>query len=318
MKIKVLDAGTLGDDLSLSPLDACGEVTVYRNTSPDELIGRISDADILILNKVRINRNHLGYAPSLKLICITATGYDNVDVEACRERGVGVTNVVGYSTDSVAQVTVSMVLSLACHLPEYDAFVRDGRYSAGNSHNRLTPAFHELAGMTWGVVGFGHIGQKVAAIAAAFGCRVITSRRYTAAGDSPYPVVPIKELCRLSDIITLHIPLTPETNGLISAGEIADMKTGVILVNAARGAVLDESAVTEAVLSGKIGGFGTDVFTREPFPTDHPFSRLRDSVNTVMTPHMAWGAYEARERCIDEIARNIRSYQNGGRRCRLE
>lgn len=317
MIIKVLDAVTLGEDVSPELFREFGHLEVYPMTSPSEIPERIADADVLVLNKVRLGAAELSGARSLKLICITATGYDNVDLAYCRENGIGVTNVAGYSTHSVAQVTVATVLSLACHLSSYDRFVKDGSYSNGSAHNRLSPAFGELFGKTWGVVGLGNIGTKTAEIASAFGCRVIGTR----GSGKPHPiaeVVDIDRLCRESDIITLHLPLSDASRHLISHDRLAMMKPSAILVNAARGAVVDESAVADAVLNGRIAGFGCDVYSREPMAKDHPYARLLDCDNVILTPHMAWGAYEARVRCLSEVAENIRSFLHGGHRSRVE
>ena len=316
MKIVVLDAGTLGDDLSLSPLSGFGEVAVYRETPPDEVAARLSDADIAVLNKVRLGDQNLGDAKNLKLICITATGFDNVDTEYCRAAGIGVVNVVGYSTDSVAQITLSLVLSLCSHLREYDEYVRSGAYSAGTAHNRLIPVYHELAGKTWGVVGYGNIGRRVAGVAAALGCRVVCSRS-NPTGEEPDAVLPLDELLRVSDVVTLHVPLNEGTRNLISRERIALMKPDAILVNAARGGVWDEAAVAEALLAGKIGGIASDVYAREPMEKDHPFASLAGSDRAIFTPHMAWGAYEARVRCLDDVCQSIRSFLAGGKRSRI-
>lgn len=316
MKIAVLDAGTLGDDLSLSPLSEFGEVAIYRETPPALVEGRIADVDIAVLNKVKLGANNLGGAKNLKLICITATGFDNVDTAYCKEAGIGVVNVVGYSTDSVAQITLSLVLSLCSHLREYDAFVRTGAYSAGTSHNRLIPVYHELAGKVWGVVGYGNIGRKVASVARAIGCRVVCTRNRPT-GDEPDEALSLEKLLRVSDVVTLHVPLNDGTRNLISRERLALMKPDAILVNAARGGVWDEEAVAEALLSGKLGGIGSDVYAKEPMAKDHPFAALRDSERAIFTPHMAWGAYEARVRCLDDVCQSIRSFLAGGRRSRI-
>ena len=316
LKIAVLDAGTLGDDLSLSPLSEFGEVAIYRETLPELVADRIADADIAVLNKVKLGGNNLAGAKNLKLICITATGFDNVDTAYCREAGIGVCNVVGYSTDSVAQITLSLVLSLFSHLREYDEYVRSGRYSAGTAHNRLIPVYHELAGKTWGVVGYGNIGRKVAAVANALGCRVVCTRN-NPVGNEPDEVLPLDELLKQSDVVTLHVPLNDGTRNLLSRERIALMKPDAIVVNAARGGVWDEQAVADALLAGKLGGIGSDVYAREPMAKDHPFTALRNSDRAIFTPHMAWGAYEARVRCLDDICQSIRSYLSGGTRSRI-
>ena len=315
MRAVFLDAATLGDDISLSPIAALAETAVWPLSAPETIPARLTEAEIAVVNKVRMNEETLAGADRLRLICVAATGYDNIDLAFCRRRGIAVCNVVGYSTESVAQLTAAMVLTLLLHLPAYTEYVRSGAYTASGVANRLTPPFCELAGKTWGVVGAGHIGSRVARIADAFGCRVLVCRR------KPDPIretSDIDTLCRTSDVITVHTPLNTETRGLISRARIAEMKPGVILVNTARGAVLDEAAVVDAVREGKIGGFGTDVYSAEPLPAAHPLYALRTHPNVCLTPHMAWGAREARQRCINEIAENIRDFQCGGRRCRVD
>lgn len=311
----VLDGATLGDDVSFASLTSCTDLTTYALTTPGEIAPRIRDAHVVIVNKIRLNETNLAAAADLKLICVAATGYDNIDVDYCRRRGIAVCNVLGYSTDSVAQLTVAMVLELLLHLPTMCEYVRSGAYTASGVANRLSPAFHELAGKTWGIVGAGNIGKKVARVAEAFGCRVIVCRRRP---DDEYPTADIDTLCRESDIISVHTPLTDETRGLISRGRIASMKPGAILVNVARGAVTDESALADAVVSGRLGGLGVDVYSAEPMPIDHPLYAVRDLPNVCFTPHMAWGAVESRQRCLDEISENVRTFFAGGVRCRVD
>lgn len=308
MKIVMLDAGTLGADLDLSPVTSLGEVDVYPSSAPDTVVSRLAGADVAVLNKIKMTRAVLEALPDLKLICVTATGYDNIDLDCCRERGITLCNVPAYSTDSVAQVTVAMALSLATHLPAYRAHVHEGTYSASGVANHLTPVYHELSSMTWGVVGGGNIGGKVASIAAAIGCRVLVTRRRT---DPVYQTVDIDTLVRESDIISLHLPLSEETRGMIDAARIAAMKKGAILINVARGAVTDEEALTCAIESGHLGGLGIDVFTVEPFDKAHPFTRILERENVLLTPHMAWGSFEARTRCLATVAENITRFFAG-------
>lgn len=312
-KIVVLDAGTLGDDLSLLPLEAEGEVTVYRVSPPDTVCERIRGADAVILNKVKIGEAQLPETHAPGIICVAATGFDNIDLEACRKRSVAVANVRGYSSESVMQVTVGLVLSLITHLPAYCRATADGSYTRGGNANMLAPTYREIAGLTWGVVGAGKIGSRVADVARALGCRVLTNRR-TPDGVS----VDLPTLLRESDIVTVHTPLTPETRGLIGEAELALMKDGAILVNMARGAVTDEAAVAEAVKSGKLGALGCDVYSVEPFPESHPFYAIRDRENVLLTPHMSWGAYEARARCLDEMILNMRAFFGGEIRNRVD
>ena len=310
MKITVLDSATLGDDLDLSPLSEVGETEVYKNTAPDEVSVRIAESDVVVINKIKLNESNLSSARNLKLICIAATGYDNIDVAYCKKAGIAVCNVEEYSTHSVSQITVATVLSLACHLPEHSKTVKSGRYTASGVANSLTPVYHELAGKTWGIIGYGNIGRQVGKVAEAFGCRVIASRRSGGAS--------VEEVCRESDIITIHTPLNDSTRGLISREMIALMKKDVIVVNAARGLVTDERAIADAVKEGRIGAFGSDVFSVEPFGTDHPFYEIKDYPNVCLTPHMAWGAYEARVRCLSEIVENIKAFQKGEIRSRVD
>lgn len=315
MKCVVLDAGTLGEDLKLDSLSEFGTLVTYQSTAPDELKTRIADADMLVVNKVRISADALDSASNLKLICVAATGYDNIDVAACRERNVGVCNVAGYSTDSVAQITAASVLYLACRYGVYLPFVTDGSYTRSATANKVSPPFYELRGKTWGIVGYGNIGKQVGAIAAAFGCKVIVCKRTPEEGVE---CVDIDTLCRHADIITLHTPLNDATRNLIDNRRISLMKKGVIIVNAARGAVTDEAALAEALVSGHIGGLGVDVYSAEPMPESSPFYPIRTMPNLCLTPHMAWAAFEARERCLSEICENARCFFTGKIRNRVD
>ncbi len=315
MKITVLDSDALGRDLSLEPLNEVGDVTVYNYSSPEEVIERIAETEVVIINKIKLNENNLVFAKKLKLICIAATGYDNVDVDYCRKNGIAVCNVVGYSTNSVALITASTVLALISRLREYNDYVLSGEYTKSGIPNRLEPTFHEIDGMTWGIVGLGTIGKRVAKIAESLGCKVIANKRTP---DDEYDIVPLDELMEKSDIITVHTPLTEQTKGLISAEMISKMKKNAILVNVARGAVCDEKALALAIKENRIGGIGVDVYSAEPFGNDHCFNEIMDKPNVLLTPHCAWGAYEARERLLLGIVENIRSFASGGKRCRVE
>lgn len=314
MKISVLDIKTLGDDLDFSGIHKFGEVTIYDLTQQDEVVDRIRDAEVLILNKVKLNKENLPYAKNLKLICITATGFDNVDIDYCKEHGIAVCNVVGYSTDSVVQLTVSMAFSLATNLLSYDNFVKSGAYTKSGIFNRIQPVFRELSQLTWGVVGLGNIGTKVANIAKTMGCKVLAYKRNPV---EEFECVDIDTLCKESDIITVHTPLNDGTFHLVNKERLSLMKPTAILVNVARGAVFDEEAVTDAVLAGKIGGLGVDVYSTEPMQSDSPYQKLLDRDNVIFTPHMAWGAFDARQRCIDEIEKNIKSFLENGTRSRV-
>ena len=315
MKIAVLDAATLGADLDLSPLRALGEVEVWQATAPEEVPARLAEAEAAVVNKVKLNGENLAGCRRLKLICLAATGYDNVDTAWCRSAGIGVCNVAGYSTDSVAQLTAAMALYLTSRLGSYTEAVRSGSYTHGPTANLLTPVYHELRGMTWGIAGYGRIGKRVARIAEALGCRVLAWRRSPAPGE---PCTDLESLCRASDILSVHLPLTDGTRGVFSAERIALMKKDCVFINVARGAVADEAALAAAVAEGRLGGLGVDVYSVEPFPEEHPFYAIRNLPNVCLTPHMAWGALETRQRCLGEIVENIRAFQQGENRNRVE
>ena len=315
MKITVLDKKTMGDDISFAPVERYGELTAY-DISPAELIPeRVADAEVIILNKAKITADVIAAAKNLKLICVFATGYDNIDLTAAREAGVAVCNVPGYSTDSVTLYTIATVTALASRLITYRAAVSSGEYTAAGSPNKISPAFNDLRGKTWGIIGYGNIGKSVAEVAKAFGANVIVNKR-TPTDDAV--CVDVDTLCEKSDIITIHCPLNDDTRGMINADRLALMKKSVILVNEARGAVLDESAVAKAVENGDIAAFGCDVYTKEPFPADHPYTAIKDLDNVILTPHSAWASYEARTRCVDIISNNIASYINGDKLNRVD
>ena len=308
MKIKVLDRSAMGFDLSFDPLSTFGEVEIYDNTGTDELCERIADADILVINKIKLTKAVLESAHALKLVCIFATGYDNVDIAAARALGIAVCNVPAYSTDSVTLFTVSNVLYLFSRLAEYREHVISGKYTEEGKANYLSPVYHELRGKVWGIIGFGNIGKSVAKVAEAFGCKILVNKRVATEG---LDCVDIDTLCRESDIITIHCPLNEGTRHLINEDRIALMKPSVVLVNEARGAVIDEAAVASAVTSGRIAAFGSDVYSVEPFEKKHPFTKIMELDNVCLTPHSAWGAIEARERCLGVICSNIDSFLNG-------
>lgn len=315
MKIGILDAGTLGEDLSLDIFTSTWPCDIFKKTGNEELCERIAPYDAVIVNKIRLTEEVLSSAPKLKLICVAATGYDNIDVGYCKTHNIAVCNVKGYSSHSVAQLTVSAVLSMAMHLTEYTEYVRSGEYSKSGVANRLTPTYHELSGKTWGIIGYGNIGREVSGIAEAFGCRVVYTRKTP---DHTPACLSLDELLRTSDIVTIHVPLTPDTRGLIGAHEFSVMKSDAILFNAARGAVIDEEAAAQTIENNGIGAFGTDVYSEEPFSEDHPLYRVRDRHNVLLTPHMAWGAYEARVRCLSEMVENIKAFESGKIRNRVD
>lgn len=316
MKIVILDADTLGNDLDFSALERFGEVKVYKKTDDYQVVTRISDADVIIVNKIKLNRDNLKDAKNLKLICETATGYDNIDINYCWQQEIGVCNIKGYSTESVAQVTFAMALELLTHLRQYINTVKNGTYTNGTAPLCTVPAFHEISGLTWGVIGYGAIGRRVAQLASAFGCKVLVYNRTDR--EMPYDNVSVNELLENSDIVSVHIPLNDETKSFIGQDELKRMKNSAILINVARGAVVDEQAVTDAIINREIAGVGIDVYSKEPMTLDSPYNAIAGCDNVVLTPHMAWGAYESRVRCIKEVEKNIETFLMGGVRNRVD
>lgn len=315
MKIVFLDAATIGDDLTFTSFEELGEVLVYSTTSEQEFEARANCADVIVVNKLKLNAANLPKAKKLKLICLAATGFDNVDLDYCRKAGIGVCNVVGYSTQSVAQLTLAMALSLYTHLGEYTDFVRSGQYTQKGLANCLTPVYHEISGKTWGIVGYGNIGQQVARVAEALGCRVLVFKRTPVESAE---CVDFDTICQKSDILSLHVPLNEKTRNLLDDAHIAILKKDAVVINVARGAVADEAALADAVLKGRIGGLGVDVYSKEPFDAEHPFHRIKHLPNVLLTPHMAWGGYETRVRLLGEIKENIISFYAGKSRCRVD
>lgn len=315
MKIVVLDRLTLGEDLDISKAKDYGEVISYDKTDINEVEERIADADVIFVNKIKLNETNLKNAKKLKLICEAATGYDNIDVEYCKSRNIAVCNVPGYSVYSVSQVTVSMVLNLVNHLNEYQEYTKDGTYINGMSANILKPVYNELYGKTWGVVGYGAIGSRVGEIAKALGCNVIAYKRKSVDGVK---CVDIDTLVKESDIITVHIPLSEQTRNLINKERISKMKKTAVFVNTARGLVTDEKALCDAVKNGEIAAFGADVYSIEPFTKESPFNEIKHLKNVCLTPHMAWGAKEARERCFNIMIENMDAYFKGEEKNRID
>ena len=315
MKIVYLDAKTIGEDLDLSSISEFGDILIYPNTPQEDVKNVITDADVIIVNKLKLNESNLQYAKNLKLICITATGYDNIDIDYCKQHNIAVCNVVGYSSHSVAQLTIAMALNLSMRLSDFTDYVQDGSYTKSGIANKLTPTYHEMNGKIWGVVGLGAIGRQVANVAQALGCKVIAFKRTP---DSTIPCCNLSYLFKKADIISVHLPLNGETRGIINKELISSMKEDAILINVARGAVTDEQALAEAVLDNKIGGIGVDVYSEEPFTQNHPFYKLLGNKRALLTPHMAWGAYEARNRCIEQVIDNIKAFYRGDIKNRLD
>lgn len=314
VKIVLLDAASLGEDIDLSPLQGFAGFVSYDRTSQAQWEERVRDAHILISNNIFYTPGKLACARNLKLICVTSTGYDNVDISWCKSHGIAVCNVPSYSGDSVAQYTVAMALALSCRLLTYREYVHSGVYSKGTTPNFVAPVWHELRDKTWGIVGCGDIGRRVARIANSLGCQVLVYRR---SPDPEYETVDIMTLARRADILSIHLPLNKETKGLLSREVIAGIKPGAIVINVARGAVVDERALTESMVQGHIAGLGIDAYSSEPLPPDSPYMQLTDHPNVILTPHSAWSSQEARNRCISVVGENIRAFLAGEHKNRI-
>lgn len=304
MKIAFLDAATMGD-VSFEPFERLGDFTRYENSTPEEARERVRDLDVLLINKVLVDKALIDSAPNLKLICIAATGVNNIDVEYAASKGIPVRNAVGYSTDSVVQTTFMHVLSLVGGAPYFDESVKSGSYSRSGMFTDPHWNWWELAGKTIGIIGMGNIGTKVAAIAEAFGMKVCYYSTSGTGHCKEYPSLPLEELLRNSDIVSIHAPLNERTRNLIGAEQLAMMKKSAYLVNVGRGAIIVEEDLAEAVDNGVIAGAGVDVFVTEPLPEDHPYLKMKHPERMRFSPHIAWASIEARERLIDIMAENI-------------
>lgn len=305
MKIAFLDAATMGD-VSFEPIAELGEFITYDSSTPEQARERVKDLDVVIVNKVLVDRQLIDSAPALKLICISATGVNNIDVDYAASKGIPVRNVAGYSTDSVAQSTFMHILSLVGGAPYFDRSVKSGDYSRSGMFTDPKWNWRELAGKTIGIIGLGNIGRKVAVIAEAFGMNVCYFSTSGTGHCKDYPCLTLDELLAKSDIVSIHAPLNERTNGLIGREELSRMKPSAFLVNMGRGAIVDEAALAEAVDAGVIAGAGMDVFVVEPIPEDHPYFKMQHPERMSLAPHVAWGSVEARTRLVNMIADNIR------------
>ena len=312
LKIVFLDAQTLGEDISLAPVSALGEFVSYPSTRPEEVPARIAGFDVVITNKVRIGQPEIDACPSLKLICEAATGVDNIDVAYAKSKGIPVLNVAGYSTESVTQVTWMLILGLVGHAARFDAFIKSGDYCRSGCFTNVQWPFFELKGKTFGTVGLGNIGSRVAGIAEAFGMKVLYyptsgkphSDRYEADTD-------LAHFLARCDVVSVHCPLNERTRGLIDYAALSCMKPTSVIVNMGRGGIIVEEDLARALNEERIAGAGVDVFTKEPFPNNHPYLKLKQPDRLQLTPHIGWTSREARECLVRMIADNIvRTFEN--------
>ena len=308
MKLVFLDTKTIGEDIDLSAYDALGEVVKYGFSTLEEIPERVKDADVLIVNKIAINEQTIGNAKNLKLVCVTATGTNNLDKEYLKKRGIAWRNVAGYSTESVTQHTFALLFYLLEKIRYYDDYVKDEKYINDTVFTHFAEHFNEVNGKTWGIIGLGTIGRRVADIAKAFGARVI----YYSASGSPaqegYEQVDFETLLTTSDIVSVHAPLNEYTKDLMDREAFAKMKKTAIFLNLGRGPLVVEQDLYEALETGEIAAAGLDVLCEEPMSETNPLAKIKDSKKLIITPHIAWASVEARNRLMQIIVEQIREF----------
>lgn len=305
--IVFLDAKSNGD-VDFSPILNLGKLNLYDNTSPEEFYERCIDADVIIVNKFRLMKPEIDSLPKLKLICISATGMNNVDIEAAGDKGIPVKNVENYSTDSVAEMTFAMVFELFRKFSYYDNYVKSGLYSKSNLFTHHGVPFNEISGKKWGIIGLGNIGKRVAEIATSFKADVSYYSTSGKNNDKIYRRESLEDLVSESDIISIHAPLNSLTHNLIDYNKICMMKSGAIIVNVGRGGIVNETDLAKALAENRIKGAAMDVFVDEPLPSNHPFLDINLKEKLLLAPHIAWASVEARQRLVDVMAENIKSH----------
>ncbi len=316
MKTIVLDASSLGADLDLTPLRRLPGSVIRSSTGKGELDSQIADADFIITNRVSLGEKELESCPDLKLIALTATGYNNVDIEYCRSRGIAVCNVRHYSTESVAQHCFAMLFYILEQTRYYDDYVRNRGYVRDRRFAELSRPWFEIKGKCWGIIGLGDIGRRVAEIASVFGARVVYASTSGVERNESWPRLDLDEVLKISDIISVHAPLSDKSRGLISRHEFSLMKESALFLNLGRGAVVDESALASALKEKRIRGAALDVLTEEPPSEENP---LLDIIGErlLITPHNAWGSLESRNILVREVAENIEAFLRGEKRNRI-
>lgn len=316
-KIVVLDAIILGN-VDFDKLKEFGEVILYDKTKVEDVEERIKDASIILTNKVVLNKDNLKDAEKLEIICETATGFNNIDVEYAKSKNIAVTNVAGYSTPTVAQHTFATLLHLYDKIGYYDEFVKSGEYSKSGMFTNLDRPFNDIEGKTWGIIGLGNIGKRVAKIAEAFGAKVVYYSTSGKNNNSDYKRVELDELLSESDIISIHSPLNKNTEGLFNYDNLKKMKKTSVLINMGRGPIVVEEDLAKAIDENIISGAALDVFSVEPMPENSPLLKIKNKEKIVMTPHIAWASIEARERLFNDLIENIKAFYKGERRNRVE
>ncbi|MGG7176496.1 D-2-hydroxyacid dehydrogenase [Clostridium paraputrificum] len=316
-KIVILDGITLGN-VDYDKLKEFGEVTYYDKTETKDVEERIKEATIVLTNKVVLNKDNLKNADKIELICEMATGFNNIDIEYAKERGIAVTNVAGYSTPTVAQHTFATLLHLYDKISYYDNFVKTGAYAASGLFTNLDKPYNDIEGKKWGIVGLGAIGRKVAKIADAFGAEVVYYSTSGKNNNSDYKRVELEELLRECDIISVHAPLNEKTQGLFNYENFTKMKKNAVLVNMGRGPIVIDEDLARAIDEELIGGAALDVFTVEPMKVDNPLLTVKNKDRLVLTPHIAWASIEARDRLFADLIENIHAFYRGEERNRLD
>ena len=316
-KIVILDGKTLGD-IKLEKLSEIGEVKYYDTTDISEVKERISEANIVLTNKVVLNRENLSDANNLEFIAEVATGFNNIDVEYAKEKGIGVANVAGYSTNAVVQHTFAVALALLDEVTYYDSYVKNGEYSKSGLFTCLDKPYYEIEGKTWGIIGLGNIGKKVAKIAEAFGAKVVYYSTTGNNSNDEFSRVSFDELLSRSDIISIHAPLSNNTLGLLDYEALCKMKNSAILVNMGRGPIVVEEDLARAIDENKIRGAALDVFEVEPININSPLLTMKNKDKIILSPHIAWASVEARERLFNEVVENIIAFYNGEIRNRVD
>ncbi len=316
-QIVVLDGKTLGN-VDFSKLNEFGNVTYYDLTSSNEVEERIKNANIVLTNKVVLNENNLKNAKNLELICEMATGFNNIDVKYAKENNIAVTNVAGYSTNTVAQHTFAMALNLYDKIAYFDNYVKSKEYSRSNVFTNVDEVYRDINEKVWGIVGLGAIGKKVAKIADAFGCKVIYYSTSGKNSNSEYDRVSFEELLEKADVISIHAPLNENTKNLMNYEAFKKMKKDSILINMGRGPIVVDEDLAKAIDENLIGGAGLDVFEIEPIPENNPLLSIKNKEKLVLSPHIAWASEEARNRLFNDLLENIRVYNKGEMKNRVE
>jgi glycerate dehydrogenase len=310
MKLVFLDRKTIGEDIDLKPFEEFGEVVIYDYSTAEEAAERTVDADVIIVNKVPVNANTIGKATNLKLVCVTATGTNNLDKEYLANHGIEWRNVAGYSTEAVAQHTLALVMYLQEHLNYYDSYVKSEKYVNDKQFTHFEMHFNEIYGKTWGIIGLGAIGRRVAEIAKCLGANVIYYSTSGKNNNADYKRVDFETLLKEADIVSIHAPLDENTMHLMDKNAFEKMKNSAILINVGRGPIVVEKDLAEALENGQIAGAGLDVLDIEPMSDTNPLKNIKDSNKLIITPHIAWAAVEARQRLMQIIYGQIKDFFN--------